>query len=176
MVLFTVGGLHCNAFIADSWVWEEALCGLAFFTPDDELGRLVPAVWGRTFWGKKSDGIIIRCWSKENDATDWALYLEMMNKLFNYHTDVYASSIKGYCLLHFIFIHPWLAGIQRFGFSQLDSWLRPGPYHLRTTRILSVTRFFIVSRFTNSKHGLKTLPDKNYSTFYAVILNQLIKD
>ena len=55
VVLLTVVGFHCNAFIADSFVCEDALCGLAFFPPVEELGRLEPAVWGRTFYKTKAD-------------------------------------------------------------------------------------------------------------------------
>lgn len=50
--LFDVVGFHCNAFIVDSLVWDDALCGLAFFPPVEELGRLIPAVWGLTFCTK----------------------------------------------------------------------------------------------------------------------------
>ena len=50
--LFDVVGFHCNAFIVDSLVWDDALFGLAFFPPVEELGRLMPAVWGLTFCTK----------------------------------------------------------------------------------------------------------------------------
>ena len=89
----------------------------------------------------------------------------MMNKLFKYHTDVYASSIKGYCLLSLIFIHLWLEGIQRFGFSQLDPWFPPEPYHVcegnHSTYSLRIVWLGSLSSrsLRTSKHGLKTLPE-----------------
>ena len=89
MVLFAVGGFHCNAFNADSLVWDDALCGLAFF-PLEELGRLEPAVWGRTFWWRNS---IRRWWFSGQSGVIWTktvvftsrLSVESNSHLFWFH-------------------------------------------------------------------------------------------